>query len=360
MRVLLVPEPMLGLPAEQVGEIVARAWTDATDGRSQVRVVQTTPDAQAVEVVTVPDPWGRPVPASIALTDGIAVLETSAAAGLDRSAPGDDPLAASSAGIGELVLAACRLGARAVVLPLDDLACHDGGAGLVATLAAGRAASGGELGGDAVAAARARLADVRLVGRYEDDAPLLGLNGASATQAEAKGMSPEQSQAAENAMGVRVDRVRREIPEPRDLVTGSVVRRDRQPGAGAGGGLGHGVLLLGGTLEESAPARARDIGLVEAVRAADLVVCTTGRFDWRVLRSSLVKEAATLAADDATPVVLVAGEGEAGRREAMALGVAGLYEVVESHRQRRAVLAEPVSALAARVTRVARTWDPTR
>lgn len=359
MRVLVVAEPMLGLDAGPVGETIASAWQEATGGRDVVNVVTAGSVAAEPLVVTVADPWGRPVPAALVLRDSSAVLDTREVAGPQLRHPDDGPLAASSHGIGELVLAALDAGARDIAVPLDDLVCHDAGAGLVAVLAGRPEATMTDLVAADVAAARARLGAASLVGRYADDGPLLGLNGASATQAGAKAMSPEVSQRAENEIGAFVDRMRRAVPEPRDLLTGSVVRRDRQPGAGAGGGLGHGILLLGGRLEDAAAALAADLRLGDAMSATDLVVCTADLFDWQVLRSSLAAELARLAAPTATPVVLLCARAEAGRREAMALGLSGLSEVIENHRMRRRVIERPAAALHDRVVRIARTWSPT-
>lgn len=357
MRVLLVPEPLLGLPAHDVGETVARAWERGArevGGVAHVHVL-TAPTPARTEVVTVADPWGRPTPASIALHGASATVGALEAAGPALRRAGDDPAAASSRGVGELVLAALRLGAGTVVVPLDNLACHDGGRGLLEALAGGGPATPVA---DLLAAARERLAGVVLVGRFEDDVPLLGLGGASATQGEGKGMTPQGAQDAERRLGEHADAVRRALPTRTDLLTGAPWRPDREAGAGAGGGLGFAVLALGGSLQPRWPAVARDLGLDAAVADADLVVALTDRFDWRTLRSSLTAEAARAATVRAVPTVLLAGEAEAGRREAMTLGVDGLYPVVEDPRRRARVLADPAAAIAARTVRVARTWTP--
>ncbi len=49
-----------------------------------------------------------------------------------------------------------------------------------------------------------------------------------------------------------------------------------------------------------------------------------------------------------------------GRREAMAVGVNGVYAVAEKPEQVPAALADPAGRLADRAERVARTWSPTR
>ena len=54
-----------------------------------------------------------------------------------------------------------------------------------------------------------------------------------------------------------------------------------------------------------------------------------------------VTQLPALAAPSATPVVLLTGRAEAGRREGMSLGIAGLYEVLEEPRRCAALLADP-------------------
>src|ERR1700689_2499126 len=110
----------------------------------------------------VPGPVGNPVTASFALLDGTAVIEAAQACGLTLLPPGElAPLTATSHGVGELILAAERMGARRIVLGVGGVATTDGGAGLVQALGAELADdSGRELppGG----AALGRLASLEL------------------------------------------------------------------------------------------------------------------------------------------------------------------------------------------------------
>ena len=83
------------------------------------------------------DALGRPVEASFAwLDDGeTAVVEAAAASGLWRLAPDElDPLAATSAGTGELIAAAIDAGARHVIVACGGTATVDGGRGMLEAL----------------------------------------------------------------------------------------------------------------------------------------------------------------------------------------------------------------------------------
>ena len=83
-----------------------------------------------------------------------------------------------------------------------------------------------------------RFGATQLVALGDLHQPLLGLAGVAATHGPALGADPEHAQLIEAALGHAVDLVRRARPERRDLLSGTSVRLDRQPGAGAGAGLG--------------------------------------------------------------------------------------------------------------------------
>ena len=154
--------------------------------------------------------------------------------------------------------------------------------------------------------------------------------------------------------------MRRTTPEKRDLVTGEAIRVDRRPGAGAAGGLGYGLMLLGGRRVSGVEAILSAVRFPTLLADADLVVTGEGRFDWQSLRGKVVTGVAQATAAHGIPVVVIAGQVAVGRREAMAVGVNGVYAVAEKPEQVPAALADPAGRLADRAERVARTWSPTR
>ncbi|TGY79849.1 glycerate kinase, partial [Cellulomonas shaoxiangyii] len=130
------------------------------------------------------------------------------------------------------------------------------------------------------------------------------------------------------------------------------------PGAGAAGGAGFALALLGARLLPGAALVADAVGLAARIAAHDLVVTGEGRTDWQSLHGKVVAEVAARALPLAVPTVVVAGEVLVGRRELSAAGVAAAYAVAERPDQVAAALADPAGSLAARATRVARTWSP--
>jgi glycerate kinase len=325
--------------------------------------------------VTVSDPLGRAVPATVLVVDGedgrTAYVESAQACGLHLLADAErDPQATSTYGVGEMLAAALDHGARRVVVGLGGSGTNDAGAGLLAALGVGtreRLGRGGlalaQVGPadlDGMGASVERLRGVEIVCATDVDTPLLGLQGASAVFGPQKGATPEQVQRLESALGHFAEVVRRTRPETSDLVTGSPMRVDRQPGAGAAGGLGYALMLLGGHRVSGVQAILSAVDFPALLSRADLVVTGEGRFDWQSLRGKVVVGVAQAAAAQGLPVVVIAGQAAVGRREAMAAGINGVYAVAERPDQVSAAMADPAGRLADRAERVARTWSPAR
>lgn len=375
MRVLVAPDCFTGsLTARQAARAVAEGWRRAapadelqecplSDGGPGFVDVLHQVLGGDLEAVTVRGPLGDPVPAAVLVVtgpDGVPTgyVESAQACGL-HLVPGDrrNPGVTTTAGVGELLVAARATGVRRVVVGVGGSGTNDGGAGLLGALAGldrltggGEALRGlepGDLAGlDAV---RDDWRGVEVVVASDVDVPLLGLAGASAGFAAQKGATPEQAQALERCLG--------------DFAAAAVgtLGLDRKltaaPGAGAGGGLGFGLMLLGATRVPGAQAVLDAVGLADRLRRSDLVVTGEGSFDWQSLRGKVVAGVAREALATGTPVVVIAGQVLLGRRESLGIGVQSAYAVAETPAQVTAALADPVGTLVARAERVARTWS---
>ena len=192
------------------------------------------------------DPLGRPVEARyLVLEDGSAVVEAAEAVGLRLLGPGElDPLAASSRGLGELLVAIAGSASGPILVGLGDTATVDGGAGL-------RDVVGGALGGRELQV----LCDVRN--------PLLGERGAARAFGPQKGASPEQVEELEARLAG--------MTELRPYA--------ERPGAGAAGGLGAALASLGGHLRSGSAVVLERIDFEAQARTADLVVTGEGTLD---------------------------------------------------------------------------------
>ena len=385
MRVVLAPTRFAGtLTAGEAAEAMARGWSSAAPHDEVVTVPMSDGGPGFVDVLaaglggeilaaTVDGPTGRAVPATVLVVDAdgtrTAYVESTQAVGGDLVGTADrDPAHTSSAGVGQLLDLALTTRANRIVVGVGEAATHDAGAGLLAALGAGdltRLGAGGLALATLTADDLSALGDVQrrfrgtsLVMATTATLPLLGFQGASAVEAEDRGATPEQAQVLESALGHWVDIVGRAHPQPKDLLTGGACRLDREPGAGAAGGLGYALYLLGARRVDGAALVADTLGLADRVRDADLVVTGEGTYDWRSLRDSAPAAVSEIAMAAGVPLVALAGQVRVGRREALTAGLSATYAVADRPAAVETALADPAGTLAARAARVAATWSP--
>ncbi len=363
MRVVFAPDKFAGtLTAPEAASAMATGWARRAPEDDLVQVPMSDGGPGFVDVlhvalggelhaVTVPDPYGVPVPATVLQVGDTAYVESAQAVGLHLTEPDDrDPERGTTTGLGELLVQALATGAARVVLGLGGSATNDAGAGLLAAL--GATSEGGPLdkGPAGLAtvtsvsldAAITRFRNVELVLASDVDNPLLGINGATKIYGPQKGLSEERL--------VTVDSWLQGFAEVTDRKVAA------QKGAGAAGGLGFATLLLGGTRRPGVSLVAEAVGLADKVRAADLVVTGEGAFDFSSRSGKVPYGVAQVAAEHLVPCIALAGQVQVGSREMRALGVESAYSLVELVGEERA-LAAPAEALAELAARTARTWS---
>ena len=343
-RVLVAPDKFKGsLPAAEVAARLAAGLSRAGVGADVVSLPVADGGDGTVDAAVsagyrrvamgVRGPVGRPVTAAFALADGTAVIEAAQACGLSLLAPDSlAPLTATSKGVGELILAATRMGAKRVMLGLGGVATTDGGAGLVQALGARFTdAAGLELppGG----AALARLATLHL-DRLRDlsgveflvasdvDNPLLGPSGAARVYAPQKGASPEDVELLEAGLERWAD-----IAE---AACGQIARD--VPGAGAAGGLGFAALLfLGARMRPGIELLLEMLSFGQRLDGARLVITGEGSLDAQSLHGKAPVGVARAAAghDPAVPVVAVAGVCTLSAAQLREAGIAAAYALTD-------------------------------
>lgn len=360
---VLAPDSFSGtLTARAAAEAMATGWRrrsplDVLDlcplsdgGPGFVDVLQEAVPG-VLHAVTATGPLGAPAPAELLLGDEdgvrVAYAESAQACGA-HLVPEDrrDPWAADSAGVAALLLEARAAGAERIVLGLGGAASADGGRGLLGALARAEGLRDDDDLGFLPALRRA-WAPVQLVIATDVDAPLLGPQGA--VLGAATGRGADTARALEERLTTFAGTALAAADLPRKLLV--------EAGAGAAGGLGFGLLLLGARRVIGAQTVIDAVGLARRMRAADLVVTGEGCFDWQSLRGKVVTGVARTALDTGTPAVVVAGQVLVGRRESVAIGIEATYPVARDLEELPGVLADPVGTLAARTERVARTWS---
>lgn len=286
------------LPMADGGEGTCRTMVAALGGELRLARVQ--------------DALGRPITAEFGLVpaDGLAILEVAAACGLEQLSPSErDPRRASTAGVGELLLAALDAGARHLIVGLGGSATNDAGTGMLTALGARFTDAAGSAlppGGASLAALAevdlggldARLADCRIEVACDVDSPLLGSRGASAVFGPQKGAGPADVALLDHALGRWADVV--------EAATGVSVR-DRA-GAGAAGGLGAAFLAATpAALVPGVELVMRCVDFTARVRGADYVFTGEGSVDAQSRSGKVPWGVALAAAALGVPTVTFAG-----------------------------------------------------
>ena len=348
MRVLLAPDKFRGtLTAAEAARAMAAGWrrvrpndelelvpmADGGEGTLEV-LVRAAGSRGRIERVPATGPLGDLLEAPLGLIDvdagRLAVVESATVSGLGLLSPSRrDPMRASSVGTGEMMTAALDRGADRVLVCLGGSATNDGGVGMARALgirfldAAGR-----ELrrGGAAVldlvridATERDRRVELaQIVGAADVDNPLTGSSGASAVYGPQKGATPNEVLLLDRALGHLAAVVHRDLGvSPKD-----------EPGAGAAGGLGFGLLAFGaGRLRPGIDVVVEDLGLESRIAHADLVITGEGSFDEQSLRGKVPAGILRTAELAGTPVMIVCGRAEATVEGALVISLVDRFGV---------------------------------
>ncbi|CAN5217427.1 glycerate kinase [soil metagenome] len=364
MRVLIAPYKFAcTLSAFEAAAAIAQGWrrrapddvldlapmADGGPGFVDVLAASLGGDLLAV---TVSGPYGEDVPGTVLLREEVAYVESAQACGLHLTPAVDrDPERATSRGVGQLVAAAVDAGARTVMVGLGGTATNDGGAGLLAALGAESDPADALCRGPQslqslrsvdLRAARDRVDGVRLVAASDVDNPLLGLIGATNVYGPQKGVAHDRL--------IEVDATLESLAAATDK------KLALAQGAGAAGGLGFAMMLLGASREAGVTLVANAVALPERARRADLVVTGEGAFDFSSRSGKVPYGVAAVAAEAVRPCIALAGQVLIGSREMRTLGVESAYSVADLVGE-EASFGDPVGSLAILAERVARSWS---
>ncbi len=285
-----------------------------------------------VKTAQVTDPLGRPIIARYLFQPKkkLAIIEMAEAAGLRLLDAAElDPMAATSFGLGELILAALDEGARQLILGIGGSATSDAGMGMAIALGAefldasqsplpGNAASLKKIAQIRLDDLDPRLAQLDWQVACDVDNPLLGEQGAAAVYAPQKGADAEQVQTIEQGLRHWADRV--------ESLTGKSVRY--APGAGAAGGLGACLMaLFDARLKPGAELVLEILNAGALLERSDLVFTTEGSLDEQTLRGKAPAILARYAARHHVPCVVIAGQVAEGLTDLNRYGINSAYSL---------------------------------
>ena len=329
MRVLVAPDKFRGtLTARQAAEAIETGWRRArpdddvdlvpmADGGEGT--LEALVDAQGgrVEATTATGPLGDPVDAAFGIVDtadGLTgVVESARASGLALLGEGRrDPLRTTTRGTGQLILAALDAGARRVVVCLGGSATNDGGVGMAAALgirfldAQGRDLAGGGAAVLDLARIDGRdlhpaVAGASFLGATDVENPLCGPAGASHVYGPQKGASPDDVFLLDRALGHLAAVVHHDL---------GIALKD-EPGAGAAGGLGFGLLAFcGARLRRGVDVVMDAVDLGGRMEGAGLVITGEGSLDAQSLYGKVPAGVIRLAGLHSVPVAVLCGRAE--------------------------------------------------
>ncbi len=202
-----------------------------------------------------------------------------------------------------------------------------------------------------LAPASARLDGVEMVIAADVDVTLLGMFGATKTFGPQKGLTDPDIIRVDGILNQWVVAICGSTPAERRLADAK--------GAGAAGGLGFALMLLGGIVVSGIDLVTDAVGLTELAMTHDLVVTGEGTYDFSSRSGKAVYGVATVAAAAARPCIVLAGQVSVASREMRAMGVESAYAVADLVGIDRA-MSDPHTSLVALAERVARTWSPRR
>ena len=378
MRILVAPDKFKGsLSAQQVAENVALGIRDVIpDAQIEIAPVadggegtaEVICKARGGEWVTcrAHGPLGNPIEARyVWLTENAsAVIEMSEAAGLRALKDGvRDVLRANTFGVGEMLLDGAKRGAREIIVGVGGSVTNDGGFGMAralgyrfftgereienggpakliglarieAPVAAG-VSPATTLKSESASASGAPL-QIRIAAACDVKNPLLGENGATRTFGPQKGATPDELEILECALTRLADTVTREL--------GCDFRND--PGAGAAGGLGFGLMsFCGGELRPGFDVIADAVELEQKIRRADVVITGEGKLDHQTLEGKAPAGVARLARKFGKRVFAVVGRAAPDQHVRNTFD--GVYELGGSIPQARQLLRERARELGA-------------
>ena len=307
-------------PVADGGDGTMNALVDGTGGQVFTSAV-TGPLGQPLEAK-----WG-------VMGDGqTAVIEMALASGLALVPQRRrNPRITTTAGTGEILSEALDRGYTRIIVGLGGSATNDGGAGLATALGARFLDSAGiplPPGGSALArldrieadGLHAGLVNATVIAATDVTNPLCGPDGASAVFGPQKGANPDMVQELDAALARYAQVVARDLGH--DV--------SEQPGAGAAGGLGAGLMAFAGaTLQSGIDMVCEVLGFDSLLDGADLVITGEGRADHSTIFNKAPVGVARHAQAHGVPTVLLAGGLGPGYEELYDHGLAAVVCIAD-------------------------------
>jgi glycerate kinase len=328
MYILIAPDKFKGsLSAREVAESIALGLGDVLRGAKIDIAPMADGGEGTAEVICdalggswlkckAHDPLGREIDARYAWIEErkLAVMEMSEAAGMRRLTESErDPLRATTFGVGEMILDAATRGANEIIIGLGGSATNDGGFGMARALGF-RFDYEHEHEHEQKVTCLLHLTKIikpkdfvlpRIIAAVDVRNPLLGENGATRVFGPQKGAADDKIDNLERALAKLADVVSKEF---------GVDYRD-EPGTGAAGGLGFGLMsFCGARIQPGFDVVAEAVRLESKMKDVDLVITGEGSLDRQTLEGKTPAGVARLARKLGKRVFAIAGRRDENRQ----------------------------------------------
>ncbi|MDR0646059.1 MAG: glycerate kinase [Elusimicrobiota bacterium] len=336
-KILLMPNPFKGsLPAGEFcfiaekilnkkAQIKCLPVADGGDGLIDV-FKNIYPQCKEYKAAVIDAVYKKHKAPYIILPDGkTCVLETAKICGLGGLKKKELlPLKATSYGIGQVIKAALKKGAKTFYIGLGGIACNDGGAGIACAL-------GFQLldkNGKKIKTGAAELLKltkikgrapkgIKFVGLSDVKNPLLGPRGSAKVFGPQKGASQKEVEILENA-----------LTHYSKIVKKDLRKNINKPRCGAAGAIGAGIYgFLNAKLIDGGKFIFNKIEAETEIKKSDLIITAEGKLDSQTFYGKAPQLVCALAAKHKKPVVFICGINEIKNKKL--LKKRGIIKIIE-------------------------------
>jgi glycerate kinase len=346
-------------------DVRARPMADGGEGTLDAVLAAVGPAGQRLHEHVV-GAAGDPLDAPYGILDGndgqVAVIEVASVVGITDADGMRVPVSArSTRGVGQLMRRLLDRGVTRFMIGLGGSSTNDGGAGMLEALGLAILVRGGQRVEPTprglapvervdASALDPRVARAEITIMSDVSNPLCGARGATAIFGPQKGVRTDEVGAIDTTLA--------RFAALAETAVGRKVAE--HPGAGAAGGLGFALQLVGGRFASGAEVVADLIGLDAALNGADWAIAGEGRSDAQTLLGKAPLVVARRAARAGVPVTLLSGAIDPSAIPAIAPTFAGCFALPGGPSTLEACVAGAAALLADRAEALARLFDAAR
>jgi glycerate kinase len=237
----------------------------------------------------------------------LAIIESATIIGLPLISKEDrNPLETTSYGLGEAILYCLDQGVREFIIGLGGSATNDGGIGLLEALGTTfirndqikkdlRAKDLPFIDEVDLSTLDSRIKHSKIITATDVTNPLIGTQGASAVFGPQKGATPEMVAFLDQGL------------KAFSRLVDSEKKHFNEAGAGAAGGLGFALLLIGGQIQLGAKVVSDYLSIEEKLHHADLLITGEGKTDGQTMYGKAPFYLAQKAQKQGVPTIILSG-----------------------------------------------------